>query len=129
MKSLKLTLIGIFAAMVSFGNPDSEKLKAEDVFTAIEQMDERGEEAEELIQNLSFTQKVKLAKMAIKDVNSNGEFDVKEASVGMYIIAILLPPLAVALHTGLVGQTLLNVILTMLGYLPGLIHAIIVLGT
>ena len=46
----------------------------------------------------------------------------------MYILAILLPPVAVALHTGLAGPTIINILLTMLGWLPGVIHAFIVLA-
>ena len=41
------------------------------------------------------------------------------------LLASLLPPLAVAL-TGRWGQALLNVPLTMLGWLPGAVHAVAV---
>ncbi len=40
------------------------------------------------------------------------------------IIAILLPPLGVFLQVGLGGQFWLNILLTFLGYVPGLVHAI-----
>lgn len=40
------------------------------------------------------------------------------------ILAILLPPLAVLLTVGLSSQFWINILLTLLGYLPGLIHAI-----
>lgn len=40
------------------------------------------------------------------------------------ILSILIPPLGVFLKVGLGGQFWLNVILTILGYIPGLIHAI-----
>lgn len=40
------------------------------------------------------------------------------------IIAILLPPLGVALQEGIGKHFLLNILLTLLGYLPGLVHAI-----
>ncbi|PPA71134.1 YqaE/Pmp3 family membrane protein [Jeotgalibacillus proteolyticus] len=43
----------------------------------------------------------------------------------LYILAIFLPPVAV-LFTGRFGSFLLNILLTILGYIPGLIHAIIV---
>ncbi|WP_227396466.1 YqaE/Pmp3 family membrane protein [Jeotgalibacillus aurantiacus] len=43
----------------------------------------------------------------------------------LYILAIFLPPLAV-LFTGRFGSFLLNILLTILGYIPGLIHAVIV---
>lgn len=40
------------------------------------------------------------------------------------LIAILLPPLAVFLQVGFTGHFWLNILLTLLGYLPGLVHAI-----
>lgn len=42
----------------------------------------------------------------------------------LVIIAILLPPLAVGLKEGLGGQLVLSIILTLLFYLPGLLHAL-----
>ena len=44
----------------------------------------------------------------------------------LVIIAILLPPLAVGLKTGMGGTLILNIILWLLFYIPGLIHALIV---
>jgi uncharacterized membrane protein YqaE (UPF0057 family) len=38
--------------------------------------------------------------------------------------AILLPPLAVYLTSGATGQFWLNVALTLLGFVPGMVHAI-----
>lgn len=43
------------------------------------------------------------------------------------IIAILLPPLGVFLQVGLGTQFWINVILTLLGYIPGIIHALYVI--
>lgn len=40
------------------------------------------------------------------------------------IIAILLPPLGVFLQVGFAGPFWLNILLTLLGYIPGLVHAI-----
>ena len=40
------------------------------------------------------------------------------------IIAILLPPLGVFLQVGFGLQFWINVLLTILGYIPGIIHAI-----
>ena len=42
------------------------------------------------------------------------------------IATILLPPLGVALKHGLGGTTLLNLVLTLLGVSPGLIHGLYV---
>jgi uncharacterized membrane protein YqaE (UPF0057 family) len=40
------------------------------------------------------------------------------------IFAVLLPPLGVFLQVGLGGQFGLNIVLTLLGYIPGIIHAV-----
>jgi uncharacterized membrane protein YqaE (UPF0057 family) len=44
----------------------------------------------------------------------------------LVIIAILIPPLAVGLKAGVGGALILNIILTLLFYLPGLLHALYV---
>lgn len=44
----------------------------------------------------------------------------------LIIIAILLPPLAVGLKAGVGGHLVLNIILTILFYVPGLLHALYV---
>jgi uncharacterized membrane protein YqaE (UPF0057 family) len=43
----------------------------------------------------------------------------------MYFLAILLPPMAVLL-TGKPIQALLNIVLCLLGWIPGAIHAILI---
>jgi uncharacterized membrane protein YqaE (UPF0057 family) len=43
------------------------------------------------------------------------------------IFAILLPPLGVFLEVGLTGQFWLNILLTVLGYVPGIIHALYII--
>ena len=40
------------------------------------------------------------------------------------ICAILLPPLGVFLQVGFSGQLWLNILLTLLGYIPGIVHAV-----
>lgn len=45
----------------------------------------------------------------------------------LYLLAILLPPLAVLL-TGRPLQALLNVFLTLLFYFPGMLHAVLVVN-
>ena len=40
------------------------------------------------------------------------------------IFSVIIPPLGVFLQVGLGGQFWLNILLTLLGYIPGLIHAI-----
>jgi uncharacterized membrane protein YqaE (UPF0057 family) len=44
------------------------------------------------------------------------------------IIAILLPPLGVFLQVGIGKQFWINILLTILGYIPGIIHAVWVIA-
>lgn len=44
------------------------------------------------------------------------------------IIAILIPPLGVFLAVGLTGAFFLNILLTILGYIPGIVHAVWVIS-
>lgn len=43
------------------------------------------------------------------------------------IIAFLLPPLAVYLNSGITLGFFLNILLTILGWIPGVVHALLVL--
>ncbi|MEM6898191.1 MAG: YqaE/Pmp3 family membrane protein [Pseudomonadota bacterium] len=42
----------------------------------------------------------------------------------MIILAVLLPPIAVFFRSGFNGTLALNILLTILGYVPGLVHAV-----
>ncbi|MBB3999174.1 YqaE/Pmp3 family membrane protein [Aureimonas pseudogalii] len=44
------------------------------------------------------------------------------------IIAILLPPLGVFMEVGIGKQFWINIILTLLGYIPGIVHAVWVIA-
>ncbi len=43
------------------------------------------------------------------------------------ILAIVFPPLGVALQVGFKGTFWLNVVLTILGFIPGVVHAVYVI--
>ncbi|KAI0811926.1 hypothetical protein F5Y07DRAFT_53644 [Xylaria sp. FL0933] len=43
------------------------------------------------------------------------------------IFAVILPPLGVFLERGCGGDFLINVLLTILGYIPGIIHALYII--
>ncbi|KAL2119563.1 hypothetical protein VTJ04DRAFT_6524 [Mycothermus thermophilus] len=43
------------------------------------------------------------------------------------ILAIILPPVGVFLEVGCGSQLLLNILLTILGYIPGIIHALYII--
>ncbi|MFK3798247.1 MULTISPECIES: YqaE/Pmp3 family membrane protein [unclassified Pseudomonas] len=45
------------------------------------------------------------------------------------LIAILLPPLGVFLQVGFGGAFWLNILLTILGYFPGIIHAVYIIAS
>lgn len=45
------------------------------------------------------------------------------------IAAVILPPLGVFLQVGLSGHFWLNILLTLLGFIPGIIHALWVILT
>ncbi len=40
------------------------------------------------------------------------------------ILGVVLPPAAVAMHKGISGTFVVNLVLTVLGFLPGVIHAL-----
>ena len=44
------------------------------------------------------------------------------------VLAVVLPPLGVFFQVGLGGQFWLNVLLTVLGYVPGIVHAVWVIA-
>lgn len=44
------------------------------------------------------------------------------------IIAIFLPPLGVFLQVGLGKDFWINVLLTLLGYIPGIVHAVYIIA-
>jgi uncharacterized membrane protein YqaE (UPF0057 family) len=45
------------------------------------------------------------------------------------ICAIIIPPLGVFMEVGLGAQFWINILLTLLGYIPGIIHALVVILT
>lgn len=60
----------------------------------------------------------------MSSVRSEGSADVLRI-----LIAILLPPLGVFLEVGLGLHFWLNILLTIMGYIPGIIHAVWVIVT
>ena len=44
------------------------------------------------------------------------------------LLSILLPPLGVFLQVGIGAQFWINILLTLLGYFPGVIHAVYILS-
>lgn len=45
------------------------------------------------------------------------------------LLSVLLPPLGVALEVGITKHFWINVILTLLGYIPGIVHAVYIIAS
>ncbi len=45
------------------------------------------------------------------------------------LLSILLPPLGVFLQVGIGVQFWINIVLTLLGYIPGIVHAVYIIAT
>jgi len=71
----------------------------------------------------------KAKKNANSWIKKNVSSDKQALTIIMVIISILLPPLAVFLTVGLEFHFWLNIILTLCGGIPGVIHAIYVVLT
>lgn len=56
--------------------------------------------------------------------NTVTETNLSANDLVLIVASILLPPLAVALKRGIGGTFLLSILLTLLGYIPGLVYAI-----
>ena len=44
------------------------------------------------------------------------------------LLSILLPPVGVFLQVGLGAQFWINILLTLLGYIPGIVHAVYIIA-
>lgn len=44
------------------------------------------------------------------------------------IVAVLLPPLGVFMQVGITKHFWINVLLTLLGYIPGIVHAVYIIA-
>lgn len=135
MKSLKMIAILFFVlalnSQVNAANEINKEKKntAETVFAFANEMETFDAEVLKAeMKDLSISEKVKLVKMSIADVKQAQLSGSDKPSAGMYILAVLLPPVAVGIHTQWGMPTLYNVLWSCLGYLPGIIHAFIVLG-
>lgn len=51
-----------------------------------------------------------------------------ENDIFRIILSILLPPIGVALEVGITKHFWINVILTIFGYVPGIIHAVYIIA-
>lgn len=134
MRYLKLIPIFLFALALSTQvnastKPAKNKKTAESVYAFTKEMKTFDDKVlREEMSNLSITEKIKLVKMALKDAKQSEINGSEKPSPGLYILAILIPPIAVGIHTDWGKPTLYNLLWTVCGDLPGIIHAFIVLG-
>jgi|GWRWMinimDraft_6_1066014.scaffolds.fasta_scaffold13935_1 uncharacterized membrane protein YqaE (UPF0057 family) len=108
----------------------NEKKTAESVFAIAKQMETFDADVLKAeMKGLSMSERAKLVKMAIKDAKAEQAANVAgKPGAGLYVLAILIPPVAVGIHTGWKKPTLFNLLWTFLFGVPGIIHAFIVLG-
>lgn len=133
MKSLKIVTILFVALALSTQiyaadkAENSEKKTAESVMVFAGEMETFDAEVLKVeMDQLSAFQKIRLIKLAIKDVKMAEATG--QASVGLYVLAVLIPPLAVGIYSNWTMPTLYNLLWTCLFGFPGIIHAFIVLG-
>ena len=126
MKKL-LTVLCLLLGLNSFAG--NNKI-AQETFQDLAKLESLNKEiVEEKVSSLNFIQKLQLSKIALEAVKTKGVMSTQGPSVGMYILAVILPPLAVWLYTGDTNVTLINLLLTIIGWLPGVVHALVfVLG-
>lgn len=72
------------------------------------------------------------SKKAIKSVKKNvsvkkQDLEKEDKDLLAIILAVFLPPVGVLIKEGLNIQVLINVLLTIFGYIPGVIHALYVI--
>lgn len=117
--------------MVGFSaNATTEKAKtAESVFEFAKNMETFDAEILKAeMDGLNRIERQKLIDMAKADVKQAEASGATKPPVGMYVLAVFIPWLAVGLHTDWSISTLYNVLWCCLFGIPGIIHAFIVLG-
>ena len=78
----------------------------------------------EQIKTLTFKEKIKFLRKIRKETKIDKKSSVKAVpKIVLYILAVILPPVAVGLHTDWGEPTLWNLLWTLLFGIPGIIHA------
>lgn len=131
----KIIVTVLFALAIKFNviaaeKVENEKKTAESVFAIAKQMETFDADVLKAeMKGLSMSERAKLVKLAIKDAKAEQKANVAgKPGAGLYVLAILIPPIAVGIHTGWKKPTLFNFLWTFLFGVPGIIHAFIVLG-
>lgn len=76
----------------------------------------------------TMVKELKAQKKIIKEAKKNGQETNDDGKIIRIILAFLIPPLSVAIGRGIDNTFWLNLVLTLLFFLPGVIHALIVVG-
>jgi len=131
-KFISVIIIALSISSASFGSliPVEEIKTAEAAFIFAENMDPFDADIFKAeIQGLSSKEKVKLLKLSVENIEQAELSGAGGPTIGYYILAVLLPPAAVGIYTDWsMPTTLYSVAWTLLGWVPGVIHAFIVLG-
>ena len=135
MKYLKLVPVFFLAIVLSSQvqastNPVEKAKTAESAFAFAEEMQPFDAEIFKVeIKDLEASEKIKLIKMSLDNIEQAELSDAQGPTIGYYILAVIFPPAAVGIYTDWsMPTTLYSVCWTLLAYVPGVIHAFIVLG-
>ncbi|HRZ50284.1 MAG TPA: YqaE/Pmp3 family membrane protein [Bacteroidales bacterium] len=79
------------------------------------------------MQGLSQGEMNRLIEMALADVMNAHKNGAITPPIGLFVLAVIFPPLAVGLYTNWGMPTLFNVLWCCLGYVPGIVHAVYIL--
>lgn len=135
MKAIIFRTFGLVVLMVlgfggAFASVDKTKT-AEDIIQFAENMEELDAALlKSEIKTLTVAEKVRLAKIVHKQAKDykDGVTSVAPSKGVLYVLAIILPPVAVGLATDWQKPVIFNILWLLLGGLPGIIHALIVVS-
>lgn len=69
-----------------------------------------------------------MSRLAVRAVWACYRLGALSVEIIKIIIAILLPPLGVFMQVGFGGAFWLNILLTLCGYIPGMVHAVYIIA-
>jgi uncharacterized membrane protein YqaE (UPF0057 family) len=138
MKILKNLFILSLMLVLSLGAQASRKnkdKKAEDIYSfasKIEVFDKAAAKALRAeMKSLTRIERERLMDMVMSDVEKikSGQSVKGDDMIVYYVLAVLIPPVAVGLYTDWESKpTLINLVLTFIGWLPGVVHAFITIS-
>jgi uncharacterized membrane protein YqaE (UPF0057 family) len=76
---------------------------------------------------LSLREKFKMVRQIKNEMHKAGRNKSNVPMIVLYILAVLLPPVAVGLYTNWGEPTLWNLLFTLLMWIPGIVHAFYIL--